>query len=427
MNPNTSEPPHFTYRGGVLHCEGVPLPDLADEAGPSFVYSAASVDEAYRAVEAAMAPTPNLIAYAIKANGNLSLLRRLAAAGCGADIVSGGELERALKAGIPPERIVYSGVGKTDAELRRAIEVGIRAIHVESVPELDAVERLAPANQKVRIAFRVNPDVDPQTHPYIATGLHDTKFGLELDVARALLPRVVASETLELEGVACHIGSQLSTPEPLAEAVAILARFACECHEAGAPIRSIDVGGGWPMAYGDEKAPYPPHSVFGDAIRAGLAEGGATDLDLEVITEPGRALVGDAGVLLTRVIFVKEQAGKRFIIVDAAMTELIRPALYRAYHAVLPVTEPSADAEWTPADVVGPVCESGDFIAEGRLMPDVEAGDLLAIRGAGAYGREMASTYNARPLAEELLVEGDSHRVVRRRAPLESLWAGEED
>ena len=416
---------HWVYRDGVLHCDDVPLPRIADEHGtPTFVYSAACIDHAYDRLIAAV-PGRCLVAYAIKANSNLSLLRRLAARGCGADIVSGGELERALVAGIAPDKIVFSGVGKSDAELARALEVGIKAIHVESVPELDALEAIAKGRgARAPITLRVNPDVDPETHPYIATGLHDTKFGLGLDVARGLLPRLVASEHLALEGVACHIGSQLGSAAPMRDATAILARFAVECVEAGAPLRSIDPGGGWPIRYGDEDAAHPPWPEFGDAIEAGLRDGGAADLGLELIVEPGRALVGDAGGLLTRVVLTKQQPKKRFVIVDGAMTELIRPALYDAYHAVMHVAEP-ATTDASPADVVGPVCESGDFFAVDRAVPPLARGDLVLLRGAGAYGMSMASNYNSRPKAAEILVDGAEARVIRRRQRLDDLWRDE--
>ncbi len=417
--------PHWTYAGGELTCDGVPLSRVAAEVGtPTFVYSAAAIDEAYDALEAAV-PKPHMVAYAIKANSNLSILRRLAQRGCGADIVSAGELERALRAGVPADRIVFSGVGKTDEELRRALEARIRAIHVESEPELVAIEAVA-RDLRVRapITLRVNPDVDPKTHPYIATGLHDTKFGLELDVARRLLPRLVASEHLALEGVACHIGSQLGSASPLEDATAILASFAVECAKAGAKLRSIDPGGGWPIRYGDEDADAPPWGAFGEAIERGLARGGASELGLELIVEPGRALVGDAGALLTRVIFPKAQGERRFVIVDAAMTELIRPALYDAYHAVMSVRE--TREALTPADLVGPVCESGDFFAIARPLPPLARGELVLLRGAGAYGMSMASNYNSRPKAAEVLVEGGELRVIRRRQSLEDLWRDEE-
>lgn len=422
------ESPHFQWLGGVLHCDGVSLEDIAAKVDtPTFVYSAGAVDSAYAAVASSatkVGARSTLVAYAIKANGNLSLLRRLAALGCGADIVSEGELARALRAGIPAKRIVFSGVGKRDNELIAAMDAGIRAIHVESAAEIDAIETLAKArNDVATIALRVNPNVDAATHPYIATGLHDTKFGLEIPAARALLPAIVKSPHLRLEGVACHIGSQLETVAPLREAVAILASFAEECRGAGAPLASVDVGGGWPMEYGSEETAFPSHDAFGDAIAGGFADAGVDVAAYDLITEPGRALVGSAGALLTRVVFVKEQGGHRFVIVDGGMTELIRPALYEAYHAVAPVRPREGEA--VPVDVVGPVCESGDFFALGRRISPVKRGDLVALMGAGAYGREMSMTYNARPAAAEVLCEEGAMRVVRRRAPMESLWAGE--
>lgn len=416
---------HWVYEDGALTCDGVPLRDVADAHGtPTFVYSGSCIDHAYDRLVAAV-PQPCLVAYAIKANSNLHLLRRLAARGCGADIVSGGELRRCLQAGMDPAKIVFSGVGKTDGELALALEAGIRAVHVESAPEIDALEAIA-AERGVRapMTLRVNPDVDPDTHPYIATGLHETKFGLELDAARALLPRVVASPHLRLEGVACHIGSQLGGPDPMRDATEILARFAVECVEAGAELRCIDAGGGWPIRYGDEDAEHAPWPDFGAAIAEGLEAGGAAKLGLELIVEPGRALVGDAGGLLTRVIFIKEQADKRFVIVDGAMTELIRPALYDAYHAIMHVREPG-DAAHRPADVVGPVCETGDFFAIDRAVPHLERGNLVLLRGAGAYGMSMASNYNSRPKAAEILVDGGEARVIRRRQTVEDLWRDE--
>lgn len=428
MSTQPGVPPsaHFRYENGELVCDGVPLSRIAAEVDtPTYVYSGAAVDEAYHRIDGALSFAPHLIAYAVKANGNLALLSRLAKAGCGADIVSGGELARAIKAGFPRERIVYSGVGKRREEIARAIELGIRSIHVESVAELDTIEGIARALAKrARISLRVNPDVDPKTHPYIATGLTGSKFGIRTEVAESLLPRLVENPFLELEGVACHIGSQLGSPDPLRDAIAILGRFAKHCIDEGAELRAIDVGGGWSLSYGHEKLPYPPPEAYGAAIREGLEASGALSLGLDVITEPGRFLVGDAGVLLTRVLYVKDQGSKRFVIVDGAMTELIRPSLYQAYHAIVPVVEPTHDHLAT-VDVVGPVCESGDFLARDRELPPLREGDLVAVRGAGAYGREMSMTYNARPRAAEVLVDGGSHRVVRTRGDLESLWAGE--
>jgi diaminopimelate decarboxylase len=415
---------HWGYAQGALRCDGVPLTELAERHGtPLFVYSARAIERAYDALDAAV-PGRHLVAYATKANGSLAILRRLAARGCGADIVSGGELARALHAGFAPDKIVFSGVGKTDVELAAALDAGVRAIHVESVPELDALEAIAKSRgQRASIALRVNPDVDAATHPYIATGVHGTKFGLELDVARTLLPRIAASEHLSLEGVACHIGSQISSAAPMRDAVAILASFALECARSGAKLRSIDAGGGWPIHYGDEDAAHAEWRAFGAAIAEGIEQAGASKLGLEVLVEPGRALVGDAGGLLARVVFVKEQAGKRFVVVDAAMTELIRPALYDAYHAVMPVREKTGSM--TPADLVGPVCETGDFFALDRPLPELVRGDLVLLRGAGAYGMAMASNYNARPFAAEVLVDGDRAQLVRRRQRVEDLWRDE--
>ena len=417
----------FARREGELWCEGAKLSRVADAVGtPAFVYSAAAVTEAYGALDAALAFAPHLVAYAVKANGNLAILSLLAKLGCGADIVSGGELERCLAAGMPKERIVFSGVGKRDEEIEAALRLPIRSLHVESAPELRVVEEIARRlGVCARVALRVNPDVDPETHPYIATGLHDTKFGVEVDIARELVGRILASKHLELDGLACHIGSQVGRASALREAVAIVARFAVECRAAGAPVRALDAGGGFPIAYGHEKAPYPTTAELGEAIRGGIADGGARDLGLEVIVEPGRALVGNAGVLLTRVIFEKRSPNKRFVVVDAAMTELIRPALYQAHHAIEPVADPPDGAPAGPADVVGPVCETGDFLARDRALPPLARGDLLAIHSAGAYAASMSSTYNARPRAPEVLVDGDEFRVVRDRQRVEDLWRGE--
>jgi diaminopimelate decarboxylase len=417
---------YFQHRDGQLHVEEVALSRIADEVStPAYVYSRSAFEDAYRSISAALAPVPHFIAYAVKANGNLAVLSRLRQLGAGADIVSGGELLRARRAGFEKEKIVFSGVGKTDAELRAALSLGIRSIHVESTQEIDVIEVLAEElGVKARVSLRINPDVDPQTHPYISTGLHSTKFGLEMDVARALVPRIVKSKHLRLEGISCHIGSMVLSPEPLAEAMEIVARFAVECAEAGAIIRTVDAGGGWPILYGNEDKNAQSHAQFGQALIEGMRRGGADKLNATLMIEPGRAIVGDAGVLLTRVLYVKEQASKRFIVVDAAMTELIRPALYKAYHAIVPVSA-QPDASLTPADVVGPVCESGDFFAKDRLLPPVKRGDLLVLRGAGAYSASMASNYNTRPLAPEVLVSKDSISVIRERQNLDDILKSE--
>lgn len=407
----------------TLAMDGVAFGRIADEIGtPTHVYSAASIRRAYGRIDAALAGQKHLICYAMKANGHPAILRRLAQLGAGADVVSGGELYWAIRSGIAPDRIVFSGVGKSESELCLALDADIRAIHVESEGELELIEQLAKARgMRARIGLRVNPDVDPITHPYIATGLHDTKFGLELDVARRLLPRIVRSASLTLESVGCHIGSQISSIDAAEEAVAITATFAEECATAGAPIVAVDAGGGWPIHYGNEGAPLPTWEAFGQAIARGLTRG-AGAMDLELVIEPGRALVGEAGVLLTRVLYVKEQAGKRFIIVDAAMTELLRPSLYDAYHAIEPVVRRPGDA--APADVVGPVCETGDFFALDRALPPVERGDLLVVRHTGAYGASMAMRYNARPLAAEVIIDSGALEVIRPRERIEDLYRG---
>lgn len=419
---------YFTSRDGQLHAESVALSRIAEETGtPAYVYSRAAFEDAYRSIDQALAAVPHVIAYAVKANGNLALLSRLRQLGACVDIVSGGELLRARRAGFGRDKIVFSGVGKTDAELSAALQVGIRSIHVESAAELDAIEAVAEQLGAVaKLALRVNPDVDAATHPYISTGLHSSKFGLEIAVARALLPRIMKSKHLRLEGVACHIGSMVLSPEPIRDAVEISARFAAECSAAGARINTLDAGGGWPVIYGNEEGEAQSHAVFGQAIIDGMRRGGADKLGLTLMVEPGRAVVGDAGVLLTRVLYVKEQAGKRFIVVDAAMTELIRPALYRAYHAIVPVAD-NADSQGAqaPADVVGPVCESGDFFAHDRPLPPLERGDLLAIRGAGAYSASMASNYNSRAFAPEVLVSADNFSIVRERQSLDDLLRSE--
>lgn len=413
---------HFQVSDGELRADGVSLMDIAAQVQtPCFVYSAASIDGAYKAVDGALAGVPHLVAYAVKANSNLSVLRRLANLGSGADIVSGGELARALEAGFPAERIAFSGVGKTDAEIIAALDAGIRAIHAESEAEVFAIEAIARDRGVVApIVLRVNPNVDANTHPYISTGLHSTKFGLEFNVTRAILPRILESKHLMLEGLACHVGSMVLDPAPIGEATQRVAEFAVECAKAGAKLKTLDAGGGWPIIYGDEGRAAESHKVFGESIIEGARRGGALDLGVTLMVEPGRSIVGDAGVLLTKVLFIKEQAGKRFVIVDGAMTELIRPALYSAYHAILPVTRPMADL--VKGDVVGPVCESTDFFAKDRELPkSLSRGDLLAVRGSGAYAAVMGSNYNTRMLVPEVMVEDGGFRIIRRRQTLDDV------
>jgi diaminopimelate decarboxylase len=418
----------FVYRNGRLYCEAVELSSIARDVGtPCYVYSWNAIREAYNSIDRALSHSPHLVAYAVKANANLAILRRLGQLGSGADIVSGGELARVMAAGLRPERIVFSGVGKLDREIESALAAGVRSIHAESPAEIDAIEAIAARmGRPAPVSLRVNPDVDPKTHPYIATGLKQSKFGVTIEAARALLPRILQSRHLQLEGLACHIGSLIGSADAMGEAVEAVARLWLEFKSAGAPLRTLDAGGGWPIAYGHEEREPESNAAFGKAIHAALVRAGIDGPGLELIVEPGRSIVGDAGVLLTQVIFTKEQATKRFVIVDGAMTELVRPALYQAYHAIQPLQKPAAELPLVPADVVGPVCETGDFLALGRPLPELARGELLAVRGAGAYAASMASTYNGRPRAAEVLVDGAQYHLIRRRERVEDLWRDEQ-
>ncbi len=408
--------------GGELEIDGVRLGTLARaQATPFFAYSSSSIDQAYAQAAAALAKFERpLIAYAMKANSNVAILRKLAAAGAGADTVSGGEISLALHAGFAPTDIVMSGVGKTDDELRLAVSRGIGSIHVESGEELEVVAQIAASEkQSARVSFRVNPDVDPATHPYISTGLATGKFGIPFSVARQMAARAKALPSVKLVGLTCHIGSLLRTVAPLRDAARMTAEFAMECRAGGAPIDSIDFGGGWPIAYGDESAPLPDAQDFGSAIADAVRDAGVDTTRTQIVVELGRFLVGNAGALVTTVLFTKEQGGRRFAIVDAAMTELLRPALYGAFHQVVPARAIEGDP--VPTDIVGPVCESADFLAKARMLAPVKRGDVLVVLGAGAYASAMSSNYNARPRAAELLCENGQTRVVRARESVEDL------
>jgi diaminopimelate decarboxylase len=403
-------------RDGVLHLEGVGLAEIARACGtPCYVYSRAAIERAWRAYARAF-PPPHGVHYAVKANGNLALLALLARLGAGFDVVSGGELARVLRAGADPARVVFSGVGKSAAELQAALAAGIGCINVESAGELERLSAIANARGvTARVALRVNPLVDARTHPYIATGLADSKFGIPWDAARALYARAAALPGLAPVGLACHIGSQLTELAPLREAAGRMAELALTLRADGVALEHLDLGGGLGIAYRDET---PPDI----AAYAGALRDAAGACGLPVHVEPGRSLIGPAGVLLTRVEYLKPGAPRAFAVVDAAMTELIRPALYDAWHGVLPVTERAGAAQaW---DIVGPVCESGDWLARDRALC-LEPGDLLAIGDAGAYGFAMASNYNARPRPPEVLVEGEAFRTIRAREALEELWRGE--
>jgi diaminopimelate decarboxylase len=410
----------FAYHDGQLHCEATPLSAIADAVGtPTYVYSASAILSALEAYERALADLPHLCCYAVKANMNLGVLALLAGAGAGADVVSGGELYRTLRAGFEPSRIVFAGVGKTEDEIREGLKADILMFNVESAAELAAVDEAARAEgTRARVALRVNPDIDPETHPYIATGLRTSKFGIAAREARELYRRAAAMPGLEVVGVHMHLGSQLTKLTPIRDAVARLAGLVEQLRVDGIPLRYLNVGGGLGIRYGDESPPGP-----GDYARAlrPLVE----PLGLTLLIEPGRSIVGNAGALLTRVLYPKATDGRRFAVVDAAMNDLVRPALYNAHHEIRPLAEPPDGAPSEVVDVVGPVCESGDFLAKERALTPVAAGALLAVMSAGAYGFAMASNYNARPRAAEVLVHGDRFQVVRRRESYEDLIAGE--
>lgn len=410
---------HFDYdSGGRLYAEGVDLSQIADEVGtPAFVYATATIQRHYRVFSEAFAGFPHLVCFAVKANSNGSVLRLLAQEGSGADIVSGGELFRALRAGVPSDRIVFSGVGKTPAEMAEALHAGILSFNVESEAELVQLNEVAASlGRKAPVSFRVNPDVDPKTHPYIATGLRESKFGIPIGDAGRLAQEVRASASLELVGVDCHIGSQLTRLDPLLEALESILTLADQLRGAGHPIAHIDLGGGLGIPYGTESPPHP--SELGRRVVERMSGRSET-----LILEPGRVIVGNAGILLCRVLYLKATKAKTFVVVDAAMNDLLRPSLYQAHHDIWPVTKREGLSQ--TVDVVGPVCESSDVLARGRALAPVRAGDLLAVMGAGAYGFVMSSNYNSRARAVEVLVDGSRFHVARARESREHLVDGE--
>jgi diaminopimelate decarboxylase len=406
----------FAYKRGILHAEDVPLGRLADEVGtPLYCYSTRAIVCQYEAFARAVADMDAMICYALKANSTLAVVRTLAELGAGADVVSEGELRVALAAGIPPSRIIFSGVGKARGELEFALATGISQINVESEPELELLAELARARgEEVTVAVRINPDVDARTHAKITTGKRENKFGVPLGDASRLFARGAAMAGLLMSGVAVHIGSQIATLAPYRQAFKRIVALVKELRGDGHDIRRVDFGGGLGIAYRDETTPTVE-------AYAAMVKEVARGLDASFAFEPGRFLVGNAGVLVTRVLYIKEGAAHRFVIVDAAMNDLIRPTLYDAYHEIVPVAEPAKGVEFTAADVVGPVCETGDFLARNRALPPLEAGDLLAIRSAGAYVSVMASTYNSRLQAPEVMVNGARYAVVRPRPDYDAL------
>jgi diaminopimelate decarboxylase len=411
---------HFDYRDGVLHAEAVSLSAIADAVGtPFYCYSTATLERHYRVFSDAFAGEKAVICYAMKANSNQSVLRTLARLGAGADVVSGGELKRALAAGIPPGKILFSGVGKTEAELRAALATDILCINVESEPELDLLSRLAvETGRTARISVRVNPDVDAGTHAKISTGKSENKFGIPISHARAVYARAAKLPGIVVTGVDMHIGSQITDLSKLEAAFRILAEFVQTLRGDGHAISHIDFGGGLGIPYYmDREAPPAPDAY------AAMVKRVTHNLGCTLMFEPGRLIVGNAGILVARVIYVKRGEAKNFVIIDAAMNDLIRPTLYEAHHDILPVVEAAANAPKMVADVVGPVCESGDYLALDRTLPEPRAGDLIAILTAGAYGAVQAGTYNTRALVPEVLVKDDQYAVVRPRIEVEELIA----
>lgn len=407
----------FEYRNGILHAEDVPLDAIARRFGtPCYVYSRGMIEAAYREYAQALAGRPALVAYSVKANSNLAVLGILARLGAGFDIVSGGELQRVIAAGGDPHKIVFSGVGKTESEIAQALEAGILCLNLESSTELERVDAVAARLGKVApVAFRVNPDVDARTHPYISTGLKQNKFGVAYAEAEALYRQAASRAHIRVVGVGCHIGSQLTSSSPFAAAAERMLALVQRLDGAGIPLEHIDLGGGIGIRYKDETP--APIAAFLDGALGMFAGRGET-----LIVDPGRSLVGNAGVLLTRIEYVKPGEAKNFLIVDAAMNDLIRPALYKAWHEVKPVAKGTAPEALY--DVVGPVCETGDFLAQDRRLSAV-AGDLLAVMSAGAYAMTMSSNYNSRPRAAEVLVEGSSDFLVREREAIADLFAKE--
>jgi diaminopimelate decarboxylase len=411
---------HFAYRDGVLHAEAVDLSALADAVGtPFYCYSSATIERHYKVFAGAFADVDALVCYAMKANSNQAVIATLAKLGAGADVVSEGELLRARAAGIAPDKIMFSGVGKTARELALAVETGILCVNVESEAELELLAGIAAAKGRTAdISIRVNPDIDPKTHAKIATGKAENKFGIPISRARAVYARAAKLKGVRVIGVDMHIGSQIIELDPFGEAFALLADFVGTLRADGHSISHIDVGGGLGIPYREDNEPPPDPDAY-----AAIVKRATKGLNCKLIFEPGRLIVGNAGILVTRVLYVKRGEAKTFVIVDAGMNDLIRPTLYEAHHEIRAVREPVVGARRIMADVVGPVCESGDFLALDRSLPEPKPGDLLAVMTAGAYGATQSGTYNSRPLIPEVLVRQDEWALVRPRVTAEELIA----
>ena len=409
---------HFLYRDNYMFCEDVSVSEIAEQVGtPFYLYSHATLRHHFLTFERAFEDVPRLICFSAKSNSNLAVLKLFASLGGGLDIVSGGELFRGLQAGIPPDRIVFSGVGKREDEIAYALETGILMFNVESFQELEFINQCAARlDKKARIALRVNPDVDPMTHPYISTGLKENKFGLDMKSAAEVYKSAAAFPQIEVIGISCHIGSQVTEVAPFVDALHRIKELIKTLETFGISISYLDLGGGLGITYDQESPPHP--NEYGKAILDALG-----DSPFTLILEPGRVIVGNAGILVTRVLYTKRLEAKDFVIVDAAMNDLVRPSLYEAYHAIERVVRDNNGT--IRADVVGPICESGDFLAKDRDIPRVEVGDLLAVMSAGAYGFTMSSNYNSRPRVPEVMVKDDQFYVVRARESYEDLIKGE--
>jgi diaminopimelate decarboxylase len=409
---------HFHYAGNTLYCEDVPLSKVAQKLGtPFYLYSHATLQQHYKAFDGAFAELRHLTCFSMKSSSNLSIVRLFASLGAGVDIVSGGELFRALKAGVAPRKIVYSGVGKTEEDLAYALKAGILMFNLESTQEMERLNRIAgDTGKKARISIRVNPDVNPKTHPYISTGLKENKFGIDIREAFELYCGADQMEALEVAGVSCHIGSQLTQVEPFVDALKRLKRLIKRLKSQGMSIQFLDLGGGLGITYDQEQPPHP--TEYADAIRDEL-----DGAELTLILEPGRVIAGNAGILVTKVLYSKSTGDKTFFVVDAAMNDLIRPSLYNSYHQIQAVQR--KERAKITADIVGPICESGDFLAKDRAVELYEAGDLLAVMSSGAYGFSMSSNYNSRPRVCEVMVKGGHFHVIRERESFADLIRGE--
>ncbi|MDA5633476.1 MULTISPECIES: diaminopimelate decarboxylase [Rhizobium/Agrobacterium group] len=411
---------HFGYIDGVLHAENVPVPEIAKAVGtPFYVYSTATLERHYKVFSGAFADVDAMVCYAMKANSNQAVLKTLAKLGAGIDVVSGGELRRALAAGVPASRIMFSGVGKTVAEMDYALEAGIYCFNIESEPELEVLNlRAVKVGKRAHVSFRINPDVDARTHAKISTGKKENKFGISYERARAVYAHAATLPGIEVTGIDMHIGSQITELQPFEDAFRLLRELVEVLRGDGHAISHVDIGGGLGIPYREDNNPPPLPDAYAHIVKNELKS-----LNCKIVTEPGRLIVGNAGILVTEVIYVKDGGDKTFVIVDGAMNDLIRPTLYEAYHGIRPVVQPAEDTPRIKADIVGPVCETGDYLALDREMAAPQPGDLIAVSSAGAYGAVQAGTYNSRLLVPEVLVKGDKFHVIRPRGTYEELIA----